>query len=812
MASPGAVAVNPLEEAKEAETVADFCQFLAKHYGSVLKAWRFILDPSGDGELLYPEFIEAVASMPPWYGDVTILWTGLMRRARAYADDSVVRLRELSVEDAECLDNFKQWADMAFGGALEVFKAATDGRPNTVMTFFEFAEACRSNGFDGDCQRIFYGCLSPDGSDKGVSIRDIAYLESKAITRKEAMDPGFVLQQNSAKAAAKRMRQRKQRLQQAQADALDEFLRKVRKAHNGSLIRGWRRVLDANGNLAISKTELLKGCQKIAYNGDVVALWKAMDIDDDGIVQLEEVDVQLALVLASFKKWASEENGSCVATMVQLGNITKRQTFKWDQEGFFTALKQAGFPGGPAGVPITQKQAAMMLYEAFDFWNRGYFTVQDTSFLDRWGPTPWLMADPSEENKQGFLTALRSRYPNLIVAWRKVLDKNNSNKVSYKEFLEACRTLKVMNPASIWRALDDDSSGFISLNEIDQEAANSLMGFKHWAEAQFGTIAHMFHVFDKSKVGKVSFAVFKRALRNFDFKGDANLLFHSLKPSGGKNSKKSGHRNELTLRDLLHLSSWEGDINGFVEPEIEDTPKTKPEAPSSPPPPKAVAAPAPSASCPSGLPTSSRTTSAASMRGDAVHRAARRQAETPSEVGGPTRLAPVKETSDAIANCRSVDDYRAYKQAGHRQKLLDAYGRNHNEKLLDNLDDGGQRDRIMAALRNHNDKLTQQQTPKQYIQSPSHEKLPQLSPSRGMAGVFLAPAVASIAGTGRQLPPRGHAGSKSVGLMQPLPRMSPNEASGGRPRLRGARDASDAEMARRGQPQRLQQVVSLPSL
>merc|ERR1719326_571566 len=208
------------------------------------------------------------------------------------------------------------------------------------------------------------------------------------------MDPGFVMQQRSAKAAAKRIRERKQRLEKTQKEALEEFLRKVRKAHGGSFIRGWRRILDTNGNLAISKTELLKGCRKIAFSGDVVALWKAMDVDDDGIVQLEEVDVQLALVLASFKKWATEENGSCVSTIVQLGNMSKRQTSKWDHEAFITALKQASFPGVPAATGISEKQMGTMLYDAFDIDNLGYFTVQDVAFLDKWSPTAWLVADP----------------------------------------------------------------------------------------------------------------------------------------------------------------------------------------------------------------------------------------------------------------------------------------------------------------------------------------------------------------------------------------------------------------------------------
>jgi len=133
MPSPSAAAVT--EDASETEIIA-FCQFLEQHYGSILRAWRYVLDPNGDGELLYPEFIEVVAAMPTWHGDVTALWTALVRRARSHSEDMVMRLRELSVVDYQCLEDFRKWADVAFGGVLEVFKAATDARLNAMMTFF----------------------------------------------------------------------------------------------------------------------------------------------------------------------------------------------------------------------------------------------------------------------------------------------------------------------------------------------------------------------------------------------------------------------------------------------------------------------------------------------------------------------------------------------------------------------------------------------------------------------------------------------------------------------------------------------------
>merc|ERR1719456_1077392 len=157
-----------------------------------------------------------------------------------------------------------------------------------------------------------------------ISLKDVAFLEVNGLKRKEAMEPSFVMALELAKSSAHAMRKRTRLQKRGMHIALTEFQRKLRAASGGSFIRGFRRILDRNGNLCISKVEMLKGCRQVAFSGDVMALWKAMDQDGDGSVQLPEMDVRLALVLASFKKWCAEKHGSCVKAMQHLAAITRR--------------------------------------------------------------------------------------------------------------------------------------------------------------------------------------------------------------------------------------------------------------------------------------------------------------------------------------------------------------------------------------------------------------------------------------------------------------------------------------------------------
>jgi len=213
-----------------------------------------------------------------------------------------------------------------------------------------------------------------------------------------------------------------------------------------------------------------------------------------------------------------------------------------------------------------EKQAIQIIHEACDLKGVGYITEGDFAFIDKWEPTPWLTAEPDFEGKDEFLDCLRARYPNLIVAWRQLLDKDNTNCVSYKEFNEACQVLKFKNVAGIWSALDEDKGGSITLEEIDPHGAEGLMQFKEWAESTFGSIHRAYRVLDETRSNAMSLSLFKRGLNSFGYKGDAKDLFTSLKPEGGRHAV-------LRLDDMKYLASW--DPPDSTEKES-DTPPMRP--------------------------------------------------------------------------------------------------------------------------------------------------------------------------------------------------------------------------------------------
>ncbi|CAE7852140.1 unnamed protein product [Symbiodinium microadriaticum] len=82
--------------------------------------------------------------------------------------------------------------------------------------------------------------------------------------------------------------------------------------------------------------------------------------------------------------------------------------------------------------------------------------------------------------------------------------------------------------AGAWRALDEDLSGYITLQEIDPASSSALANFRRWCDEEFGSVRSAFSVFDNSGDNEVNYREWRRSLRFYGFEGDASTLFYAL--------------------------------------------------------------------------------------------------------------------------------------------------------------------------------------------------------------------------------------------------------------------------------------------
>lgn len=144
---------------------------------------------------------------------------------------------------------------------------------------------------------------------------------------------------------------------------------------------------------------------------------------------------------------------------------------------------------------------------------------------------------------KGFRSLLCTRYGTVPAAWRLLLDKDGSGRLSWSEFCQACRELGYSgNLKQLWSELDADGDGFISLWEIDYQAAKALKSFHALVIERFGCMLQAWHYLDIDKNHRLDEIEFVNRCQALGWEGNAHKLFRWLMNDMG--------RNYLTLLDL----------------------------------------------------------------------------------------------------------------------------------------------------------------------------------------------------------------------------------------------------------------------
>lgn len=348
----------------------------------------------------------------------------------------------------------------------------------------------------------------------------------------------------------------------------------------GTVVRAWRTKLDPENrrvaslvktSSTVSQGALKRYCSKAAVQLDFVSLWRSLDLDGDGEVGLEALAPAAAETLAGFKQWAMAHYGSCALfwaspMLSELRKAPQRQG-RWRSDkkmllgAFVSALRDAG--------AIKRGEGSGLLGSSLDSYGCGFVCQEDFVWLDGWRPVEWLTATPNQE-EWAIMKALLTRVEgHPLKAWRKRLDKDDSNAVSWVEFRSAFEELGFRGDiAGAWRYADNDMSGCISLKEYDRVSADLLNSFKAWAERFFGSVGRAFAALDSDGSGTVSRHELRKACQKRCWAGDVDMLFNCLDVDEG-----SGHRATLDVCEVSFLDNWD---EGASESE-DERPEREPE-------------------------------------------------------------------------------------------------------------------------------------------------------------------------------------------------------------------------------------------
>jgi len=172
--------------------------------------------------------------------------------------------------------------------------------------------------------------------------------------------------------------------------------------------------------------------------------------------------------------------------------------------------------------------------------------------------------DKQAKKDKGFKTVedlkriLVMNFGSLFSAWRNGLDLDGNGKISFGEFCLAMRNLGYGGDVKdMWMTLDCDNSGFISLNEFDEQTHQEVMSYRELVLEKYGGMLQAWMKdIDTKGAGQISEACFVRHCGRLGYKGNAKKLFNAYKQEKG--------RRLLPLRDYDTLA-----FNAFQRGDLE---------------------------------------------------------------------------------------------------------------------------------------------------------------------------------------------------------------------------------------------------
>mmetsp|Transcript_52600 Transcript_52600/g.94430 ORF Transcript_52600/g.94430 Transcript_52600/m.94430 type:complete len:648 (-) Transcript_52600:207-2150(-) len=580
-----------------------FCTLLTeKGGGSLLRGWRTELDPDFKLRTTQKDLQRAAASLGIEGGSAAA--DLLLRRSGSCDSLSLV---ELAPEAGVLVCKFRRFVG-SFGSAKRFFNALASGE-GEELSLQAFITACRRQGLDATDKEITdIFCLCDVDGGEMLSLEEVLFLEPDAIVRQQeeirlkqlqmsqkgprqafmaecyTEELGKKLsdrhrlaprpwQSKDFEALPKVICRRNQSWfrgkQTKTAEARDAFLTYIRSVY-GCEIRAWRRGLDPQSTFELTLPSLktwFRAESRLRETVELSILWKSLDRDGSGSIGMEELAPWAGEALAFFQLWMKDKLGSCEAIWdhpaavqafegPQRDGLWKSRT-KLLNGPFAKVIKDIGY------TEIAKPGVRSTILSSLDYFGCGFISREDLQWLDSWEPPEWLCSEPDPDAWADIRKIILSRYDHPLAAWRGLLDRDDSNSVSWREFKDACRRVGYRgNLGGAWRALDDDLSGAITLQEFDQPSFSILESFKKWGEANFGSVELLFKSIDDDASGTVTFPELRRACKAGKWGGDVHTLFNCLDVDG----RRGGGKRSISIEELLFLDSWEPADDEPLEP------------------------------------------------------------------------------------------------------------------------------------------------------------------------------------------------------------------------------------------------------
>lgn len=140
----------------------------------------------------------------------------------------------------------------------------------------------------------------------------------------------------------------------------------------------------------------------------------------------------------------------------------------------------------------------------------------------------------TEDAVDTFQSMLRGTEGNSLRTWLRHFDTDHDFKISFSEFCQGMARLNFQGDCrDLFVACDTDESGYLTLDEIDEQQARVWDHFRNWSLRQFSSARHMMSQLSGRDPDRINPREFQNALKNCGWKlGFEELLFQTLDING----------------------------------------------------------------------------------------------------------------------------------------------------------------------------------------------------------------------------------------------------------------------------------------
>merc|ERR1719506_903665 len=92
----------------------------------------------------------------------------------------------------------------------------------------------------------------------------------------------------------------------------EEFLAHL-KRKCGSIPRAWRHILDPQHNGRLNERSFYNAARRIGYNDSLHTLWRELDRDRSGFIEMQELALEADTMISTFKSALVSRYGSLIS-------------------------------------------------------------------------------------------------------------------------------------------------------------------------------------------------------------------------------------------------------------------------------------------------------------------------------------------------------------------------------------------------------------------------------------------------------------------------------------------------------------------